>query len=194
MNTDHRNHINKVMGIAFVGFAFTDCIESGGEEIRLGFFRANSYKVAERMVKDRKTNMVVRKKDDLYFVDCAVTGSNKGTSDDPKFPLLNLFEHHIFPRIVTLVGPGCKYEGYIVVIQGVNAGPHNEAAYINYVTSHCNLKGHHWEPQAHQMPHLNVLDLSVFPAMSKRHTSLSRERGGLHVLKQDEIWDAAKDV
>ena len=44
------------------------------------------------------------------------------------------------------------------------------------------------------MPHLNVLDLSVFPAMSKRHTALSRERGGLHVLKQDEIWDAAKDV
>ena len=30
--------------------------------------------------------------------------------------------------------------------------------------------------------------------MSKRHTALSRERGGLHVLKQDEIWDAAKDV
>ena len=27
------------------------------------------------MVKDRKTNMVVRKKDDLYLVDCAVTGS-----------------------------------------------------------------------------------------------------------------------
>ena len=30
--------------------------------------------------------------------------------------------------------------------------------------------------------------------MSKRHTALSRERGGLHVLKQDEIWDASKDV
>ena len=194
MKAYHRNHINKVMGIAFVGFAFTDCIESGGEAIKLGFFRANSYKVAERMVKDRKTNMVVRKKDDLYLVDCAVTGSNKGTSDDPKFPLLNLFEHHIFPRIETLVGPGCKYEGYKVVIQGDNAGPHNEAAYINYVTSHCNLKGYHWEPQAPQMPHLNVLDLSVFPAMSKRHTALSRERGGLHVLKQDVIWDDAKDV
>ena len=58
------------------------------------------------MVKDRKTNMVVRKKDDFYLVDCTVTGSNKGTSDDPKFPLLNFFEHHTFPRIETLVGPG----------------------------------------------------------------------------------------
>ena len=55
-------------------------------------------------------------------------------------------------------------------------------------------KGYHWEPQAPQMPHLNVLDLSVFPAISKRHTSISRERDGLHVLKQDEIWDATKDV
>ena len=38
MKAYHRNHINKVMGIAFVGFAFTDCIESGGEAIKLGFF------------------------------------------------------------------------------------------------------------------------------------------------------------
>ena len=44
------------------------------------------------------------------------------------------------------------------------------------------------------MLHLNVLDLSVFPAMSKRHKALSREQGKLHVLKQDEIQDAAKDV
>ena len=61
------------------------------------------------MVKDRKTNMVVRKKDDLYLVDCAVTGSNKGTSDDPKFLLLKLFENHTFPRIEALVGSGSNY-------------------------------------------------------------------------------------
>ena len=53
MNAYHWNHINKVMGIVFVGFVFTDSIESGGEVIKLGVFRANSYKVAERMVKDR---------------------------------------------------------------------------------------------------------------------------------------------
>ena len=38
MKAYHRNHINKVMGIAFVGFAFTDCIESRGKAIKLGFF------------------------------------------------------------------------------------------------------------------------------------------------------------
>ena len=38
MNTYHWNHINKVMGIAFVGFTFTNIIENGGEAIKLVFF------------------------------------------------------------------------------------------------------------------------------------------------------------
>ena len=38
MKAYHRNHINKVMGVAFIGFAFTDCMESGGEAIKLVFF------------------------------------------------------------------------------------------------------------------------------------------------------------
>ena len=73
------------------------------------------------------------------MVDCEVTGSNKGISDDPKFPVLNLFENHIFPRIEALVGPGSKNEGYEVAIQGNNVGPHIEATYINYVKSHCDF-------------------------------------------------------
>ena len=43
------------------------------------------------------------------------------------------------------------------------------------------------------MSHMNVKDLAVFPSISKRHTDLSRKRGGLSVLKEDEIWLAAKD-
>ena len=105
------------------------------------FFRANSYKVAERIVKDRKTNKIIQKKDDLYLEDCAVTGSDKVTSDYRKFSFLNLFENHIYPRIEALVGPGCKYEGYEMVIQDDNAGSHNETAYINYVKSSCDSKG-----------------------------------------------------
>ena len=90
------------------------------------------------MVKDRKTNKVIREKDDLYLVDYTVTSSNKGTSDDSKFPLLNLFESDIFPRIEALVG-----QGYEVVIQGDNAGRHNKPTYINCVKSHCDFKGYH---------------------------------------------------
>jgi hypothetical protein len=40
----------------------------------------------------------------------------------------------------------------------------------------------------------NVLDLSVFPCMSKRHIQKSRECGGRRVLPEDEIWQNAKDV
>ena len=44
------------------------------------------------------------------------------------------------------------------------------------------------------MPHVNVCDLSVFPCMSKRHTQLSRDNHGMHVLTEEQIWNAAKRV
>jgi hypothetical protein len=44
------------------------------------------------------------------------------------------------------------------------------------------------------MPHMNVLDLSVFPNMSRRHVQLARKRCGLKVLSENEIWAAAKRV
>jgi hypothetical protein len=62
------------------------------------------------------------------------------------------------------------------------------------IKGHCATKGWYWEPQASQMPHMNVLDLSVFPCMSKRHTIKSRECGGRRVLPEDEIWQNAQDV
>ena len=34
--------------------------------------------------------------DDAYLVDCAVTGSDIGMPDDPKFPLVDLFRQCIF--------------------------------------------------------------------------------------------------
>jgi hypothetical protein len=44
------------------------------------------------------------------------------------------------------------------------------------------------------MPHMNVLDLFVFPNMSKQHCILAWECGGIHVLKENEIWTAVNDV
>jgi len=153
----HKNHINKCMGVAFTAFAFEDNMENGGEAIKLGFFRAQSYKVAEKLVREsvrqadgtmRQCGEIKRRKDDLYMVDCAVTGSNVGTATDPKFALKPLFEFHIFPKIAELVGPGGRFEGYTVIIQGDNAGPHSEADFLAFVQVHCALKGYHWEPQA----------------------------------------------
>ena len=59
----------------------------------------------------RQTGPIKRKKDDLYLVNCAVTGSSEGTSSDPKCSLKYLMEYGAFPEVKRLVGAGGKYEG-----------------------------------------------------------------------------------
>ena len=199
----HRNHINKCMVVAVTALAFIDSIENGGIAFKLGLFRAQAHKIARQMVREavrqadgriKYCGPVVRKKDDLYLVDCAVTGCSHGTLDNPKFPLKALFENKIFPDVEALVGPGGKFEGYVPIFQGDNAGPHAETEFVEYVEGYCRDKGWRWEPQAPQMPHMNVLDLSVFPCMSKQHTMLCRDREGLKVLTEDQTWDSAEEV
>ena len=85
-------------------------------------------------------------------------------------------------------------QGYTPVIQGDNAGPHAEESFVQFVEGCCEAMGWHWEPQAPQMSHTNILDLSAFPCMSKRHAALSRSHEGLKVLGEDEIWAAAEEV
>ena len=70
-----------------------------------------------------------------------VTGSSEGNSDDPKFSLKTLFQYKIFPLITDLVGQGRQYDEYMPVIQGDNARPHEERAYIQFVKSNCEEKG-----------------------------------------------------
>jgi hypothetical protein len=41
---------------------------------------------------------------------------------------------------------------------------------------------------------MHVLDLSAFPMMSWHHRYLSRRQGGMKVLMEDEIWQAALQV
>ena len=62
------------------------------------------------------------------------------------------------------------------------------------LTNCCIQKGWLWNTQEPQMAHMNVLDLAVFPAMSKRHISMCRSQHGLRVLSPDEIWAAAEEV
>jgi hypothetical protein len=82
-----------------------------------------------------------------------------------------------------------EFEGYTPMFQGNNASPHQDKAYMKFVTEYCTDKGWHWEPQATQMPHMNVLDLLVFPPMSQRHIAKGWERGGLCVLSEGDIWE-----
>jgi hypothetical protein len=84
---------------AITGFAFQDNIEKGGDAMKLGFFRAQSHKIAdtEQRKGARQPNgkmkfngEILRRKGEPYLVDCCVTGSNEGTTEDPKFPLKNV--------------------------------------------------------------------------------------------------------
>ena len=188
---------------AFSGFAFEDSMENGGEAVKLGIFRAQSYKVAKKLVREsvrqadgsmRQTGPVKRKRDDLYLVDCAVMGVSEGTSKDPKCSLRNILEFGVFPEVKRLVGAGGRFEGYLPVWQDDSAGPHVEATFLTFLRDYFQREGWVMEPQAAQMPHMNTKDLAIFPAMSRRHCTLARRKGGLPVLKEDEIWLAAKEV
>ncbi|KAG7367978.1 transposase [Nitzschia inconspicua] len=196
----HKSHINKVMCVAFTGYAFEGNMENGGHGLKLGFYRCNAAKIAKKQVRqsrrDEHGNLrydgeIKRKKGDCYMVDCVVTGSDQGTSDNPKFSLKSLFEEQIFPLVESLLKD--NYEGFIPVIQGDNAGPHIDAEYINYVKEYCLEKGWVWAPQAPQMPHANNLDLAIFPAMSRRHSALLGEYSNTEA-PAEEIWNAALSV
>jgi len=96
---------------AFTAFAFEDTIENWGEAVKLGMFRAQSFKL----------------------VNCAVTGSSDGTSRDPKRSFQRIFEYSIFPAVRKLMAVGGRYEGYTLVCQGDGAGPHVEAAFLDFI-------------------------------------------------------------
>jgi hypothetical protein len=93
------------------------------------------------------------------------------------------------------VEAGGRYEGYLPVIQGDNAGPHTDAKFQEFVKEYCDKQKWMWEPQAPQMPQANNLDLAVFPAMSKRHGNLLSQYGSTRMMApNDEIWRVAKHV
>ena len=92
----HKNHINKVIMTAFTTYAFMDSTENGGEVVKLGMLQAQSFKVAERTVREgvrqedgtiKMTGPIKQKRDNLYLVDCAVAGSSNGSAKDPKYSL-----------------------------------------------------------------------------------------------------------
>ena len=73
-------------------------------------------------------------------------------------------------------------------------GPHRDSVFYNFVMGYCQRMSWYWQPQAAQMPHMNVLDFSVFPNMSRRHIALSHECGGLFILLEDDIWTGSAEV
>ena len=190
------------MFVAVTGYAFKGCIENGGEGLKLGFFRSQAAKIAKKTTKQstrgpdgklKYNGPIVRRKGDCYLVDVAVMGSSNGTSEEPKFSLLTLFKDTLFPRIHELICPGGRFDGYLPVIQGDNAGPHQDTTFYRRMTSYCEDNRWLWRPQAPQMPYSNCLDLLVFPCMSKRHTKMLTEYSN-SVAPPEEIERCAVKV
>jgi hypothetical protein len=197
----HKEHITKVMGHATVGYLFTDDPENGGEGYCIGLHRCESFRVALKTTyeteRDPITNaihhnskIVKHRKGDLYRVAANVTGSNTGTPTDPKFPLLQLWEVVLLPALDSMVAPGGPCAGAIVVHQEDNAGPHKEGVYAEWLQAQFDERGWKLELQAPQGPYTNVLDLQLFPCMSKRHSELLQ----LYCNSEasfDRIWNVA---
>ena len=207
----HKNHIAKLMVLAITGYAFEDHFENGGVGVLLGLHRIVAAKIAQkaqnayRRKKNGKMGFPdpgegmngcgerLRNGGEAWVVPAPITGSNSGTSDAPKFSLLQLLQETVFPQLVELTKPGALFHGYTVVWQWDNAGPHGESGLMDFVTPFCAKHGWLWEPQGPQMPIANTCDLYVFPLMSRWHAYLCRKHGRAPV-SPDVIWTNVKAV
>jgi len=70
----HKNHIVKVMVIAFTAFAFDLSIDNGGHGIKLGFFRCCAARLAKRNVCVKRQigqpRVLIKEKGKPHLVDC----------------------------------------------------------------------------------------------------------------------------
>ena len=96
------------MGIAVVGMDFEDILSNGGRAINLVFQRYQSSKVIQRNIVGNN-GVIIKNKGEINYVDCNVTGSNDGTSNNPKFQLKVFFEKYLFPVIDKLVCVGSPF-------------------------------------------------------------------------------------
>lgn len=139
-------------------------------------------------------------KNDAYLIDCDITGSDEGTSNNP------LFCDQVFPRFSScLVGLGGAGEGLLPSNSlsakqvGDNAGPHvDEAFQHNCANDFCLSKVWEKELQTAQMPHRNNLDdLAIFSM--KMHVDVPQFRTLLKLysnlqVHHEEIWCTAEEI
>ena len=190
-------------GSGFYCLCFDSSVENSGHGVKIGLYRVQAARVAQRDAQESRLDengsrrydgdIIWMRGADALLVDCNVTGLDEGTSNNPKFLLLALFRDQVSPKIVELVAPGGVYNGYLPVLQGDNAGPHVDGTFHTFVKCFCETKGWKWEPQAPQMPHIDNLNLAVFPMTLKRHSSLLKMYSNLQA-PHEEIWQTAREV
>ncbi len=98
-----------------------------------------------------KGNPVKNRKGETVLVDANVTGSDRGTPTHPNSPLMDLWRDSLFGSLDFLVQIGGRYEGYTVVFQEDNAGPHEETQYTTWLREQFDARGWHIKLQAPQV-------------------------------------------
>jgi hypothetical protein len=97
------------------------------------------------------------------------------------------------PELDALVKSGGPCEGAVVDHQEDNAGPHIDKVYKAWLQEQFDVRGWKLEHQAPQGPYINVLDLQMFPAMSKRHSELLQMYSN-NEANAEKIWRVACQV
>ncbi len=178
---------------------------------------ASKYPVSNRTV--FKGNAIKHHKGVPHMVNCNVAGSKVGTPTEPTFPLKLLWEHCLMPSVEKLLAPGGPCFGAQVILQEDNAGPHTEYGYPSWLRSEFAIRQWRIELQAPQGqlllhpivpyillllvsltslfgcvgPYTNVLDLSLFPSMSHRHSAQLQLYNNTEATL-DRIWQTVEDV
>ena len=209
-SVQHKNHLDKTMGICAVAIVPHDNdLRKGGDGYMVSLVRAGrkvkaSRDTYRRVYRDDGSyhypaihENLLRKKGELYFKGMEVTGSSRGTQQDPKFSLLHDFYEAVhLPSLDMLAddvrssrGDHCRV---VVLEQSDNAGPHCEARLTAFLKSEYERRGWYLAPQPANSPITNVMDDCIFPAISKR---VSREQGisnRSEVFTTDEIWETVE--
>jgi hypothetical protein len=194
----------KVIGHATVGICFTDSPEARYSGYAISLNRCQGFKVCRQTTKEVTKNAITGRnelknktiknnKGDLVHQDCNVTGTDTGTPSNPKFSLKGLWEDCLLPQLDALVAADGPCAGAIVCHQEDNAGPHIERQFHQWFEAEFKRRNWQLELQVPQGPYTNVLELQLFPAMSKRHSSLLQLSTDTEASK-DKTWGVAKQV
>ena len=104
------------------------------------------------------------------------------------------FEKCLFPVIDKLACDDGPLHEFAPVTQGKKSVPHQDAKLHKYIVNFCKEKQWMWEPQGPHMPHMSVLDLSVFPVMPLYNIHLIPYLRGMRVSKEVDIWKVTAKV
>ena len=206
----HKSHIGKEMYIVVTGYILHDGndICKGGKVIPIALVRVGKmvkatqdsykrvYKPDGRYWYPKIPANILRKKGEMYFKSCELTGTNEGTEKKPKISLLKVYQDIIIPaieeKIVRKYNEGGRVK-VIIVKQEDNAGPHGKKSYLEQMYNEFwNLRQWILFNQPPNSPMTNVHDTCIFPMLSKVVSWIQSIFYGARLLKGNQLYVAVK--